>query len=99
MESTLAGQEDHVSMAPIAGRKAAQIARNAAGVVAVELIAAAEAVDLHAPLKTSAALQSVHGKVREITPRSTSDRYWADDMAALQAAVLAGDIAAGPHLG
>jgi histidine ammonia-lyase len=96
---TSAGQEDHVSMAPIAGRKAAQIARNAAGVVAVELIAAVEAVDLHAPLKTSAALQSVHGKVREITPRSTSDRYWADDMAALQAAVLAGDIAAGPHLG
>ncbi len=52
---TSAGQEDHVSMAPIAGRKATQIARNAAGVVAVELIAAAEAVDLHAPLKTSAA--------------------------------------------
>ena len=96
---TSAGQEDHVSMAPIAGRKAAQIARNAAGVVAVELIAAAEAVDLHAPLKTSAKLQSVHAKVREITPRSTSDRYWADDMAALQAAVLAGDIAAGPYLG
>jgi histidine ammonia-lyase len=96
---TSAGQEDHVSMAPIAGRKATQIARNAAGVVAVELIAAAEAVDLHAPLRTSAALRSVHGKVREITPRSTSDRYWADDMAALQAAVLAGDIAAGPYLG
>jgi histidine ammonia-lyase len=96
---TSAGQEDHVSMAPIAGRKAAQIARNAAGVVAVELIAAAEAVDLHAPLRTSARLQSVHAKVREITPRSTSDRYWADDMAELQAAVLAGDIAAGPYLG
>ena len=38
---TSAGQEDHVSMAPIAARKAGQIARNAAGVVAVELIAAA----------------------------------------------------------
>ena len=96
---TSAGQEDHVSMAPIAGRKATQIARNAAGVVAVELIAAAEAVDLHAPLKTSPRLQTVHSKVREITPRSSSDRYWADDMAALQAAVLAGDIAAGPYLG
>ena len=51
---TSAGQEDHVSMAPIAARKAAQIARNAAGVVAVELIAAAQGVDFHAPLKTSA---------------------------------------------
>ena len=92
---TSAGQEDHVSMAPIAGRKAAQIARNAAGVVAVELIAAAEAVDLHGPLKTSPRLHSVHAKVREFTPRSASDRYWADEMTALQAAVLAGEFGEG----
>ena len=92
---TSAGQEDHVSMAPIAARKAGQIARNAAGVVAVELIAAAQGVDFHAPLKTSPKLQAVHSKVRAITPRFTSDRYWADDMAALQAAVLAGEIGAG----
>ncbi len=89
---TSAGQEDHVSMAPIAGRKAAQIARNAAGVVAVELIAAAEAIDLHAPLRTSARLQAIHSKVREFTPRSSFDRYWADDMSALQTAVLAGEV-------
>ena len=50
---TSAGQEDHVSMAPIAARKAAQIARNAAGVIAVELMAGAEGIDYHAPLKTS----------------------------------------------
>ena len=55
---TSAGQEDHVSMAPIAARKAAQIARNAAGVIAVELMAAAEGIDYHAPLKTSAKLQA-----------------------------------------
>ena len=90
---TSAGQEDHVSMAPIAGRKAAQIARNAAGVVAVELMTSAQAVDFHAPLKTSPKLQAVHAKVREITPRFTSDRYWADELAALQSAVLAGEIA------
>jgi histidine ammonia-lyase len=89
---TSAGQEDHVSMAPIAARKAGQIARNAAGVIAVELITAAQGVDLHAPLRTSARLQAVHSKVREITPRFTSDRYWADDLAALQTAVLAGEI-------
>jgi histidine ammonia-lyase len=89
---TSAGQEDHVSMAPIAARKAGQIARNAAGVIAVELIAAAQGVDFHAPLKTSAKLQRVHSKVRELSPNFTSDRYWADDMAALQAAVLGGQI-------
>ena len=90
---TSAGQEDHVSMAPIAARKAAQIARNAAGVVAVELIAAAQGVDYHAPLKTSEKLQVLHAKVRAISPRLEADRYWADEMAALQAAVLAGEIA------
>ena len=92
---TSAGQEDHVSMAPIAGRKAAQIARNAAGVVAVELIAAARGIDFHAPLKTSAKLQQVHAAVREVTACFSSDCYWADDMAALQAAVLAGEIGSG----
>ncbi|MBA2770575.1 MAG: hypothetical protein H0U34_00955 [Sphingomonas sp.] len=75
------------------------IARNAAGVVGVELIAAAQGVDLHAPLRTSRKLQQVHGKVRELTPRFTADRYWADDMAALQAAVLAGDIGTAEMLG
>jgi histidine ammonia-lyase len=89
---TSAGQEDHVSMAPIAARKAAQIARNAAGVVAVELIAAAQGIDYHAPLNTSSRLQDVHGRVRKITPHFTADRYWAGDMAALQTAVLAGEI-------
>ena len=79
-------------MAPIAARKAATIARNAAGVIAVELIAAGQGVDYHAPLKSSAKLQAIHAKVRAISPRLESDRYWADEMAALQAAVLAGEI-------
>jgi histidine ammonia-lyase len=89
---TSAGQEDHVSMAPIAARKAATIARNAAGVIAVELIAAAQGVDFHAPLKTSPKLQDVHATVRAISPHFTTDRYWADEMSALQAAVLDGQI-------
>ena len=89
---TSAGQEDHVSMAPIAARKAAQIAKNVAGIVAVELIAAAQGVDYHAPLKTSAKLQPLHAKVRAISPRLESDRYWADEMAALQAAVFDGKL-------
>ena len=96
---TSAGQEDHVSMAPIAARKAGAIARNAAGVIAVELMAAAEGVDYHAPLKTSPKLQAVHEKVRALSPHFTADRYWADEMAALQAAVLAGEIGGADWLG
>ncbi|MES2119855.1 MAG: histidine ammonia-lyase [Pseudomonadota bacterium] len=92
---TSAGQEDHVSMAPIAARKAGQIARNAAGVIAVELMAAAEGIDYHAPLKTSPQLEKTHAAVRAHSPHFTADRYWADEMAALQAAVLAGSFGGG----
>jgi len=95
---TSAGQEDHVSMAPISARKAATIARNVAGIIGVELIAAAQGVDYHAPLKTSAKLQPIHAKVRSLSPRLESDRYWADEMAALQAAVLGGAITDGELL-
>ena len=91
---TSAGQEDHVSMAPIAARKAAQIARNAAGVVAVELMAGAEGIDYHTPLKSSPKLQAIHAAVRARSPHFTADRYWADEMSALQSAVLAGEIGA-----
>lgn len=91
---TSAGQEDHVSMAPIAARKAANIARNAAGVVAVELMAAAEGIDYHAPLKTSPRLERVYTAVRALSAHFTADRYWADEISALQDAVLKGEIQA-----
>jgi histidine ammonia-lyase len=90
---TSAGQEDHVSMAPIAARKAVSIARNTAGIIAVELIAAAQGVDYHAPLTTSDKLQSLHRKVRALSPHLETDRYWADEMAALQSAILNGELA------
>jgi histidine ammonia-lyase len=78
-------------MAPIAARKAARIASNAAGIIAVKLIAAAQGVDHHAPLRTSAKLQKVHGAIRNHSSKFGADRYWADEMAALQSAVLAGE--------
>jgi len=96
---TSAGQEDHVSMAPIAARKAATIARNTAGVIAVELMAAAEGIDYHAPLATSANLQQVYSAVRKLSPHFTADRYWANEISALQAAVLSGEIGVGEFLG
>lgn len=96
---TSAGQEDHVSMAPIAARKAAAIARNTAGVVAIELITAAQGVDYHAPLRTSAPLQALHSAIRSISPHLEADRYWADEIASLQGAVLDGRMSGGFLLG
>ncbi len=78
---TSANQEDHVSMATFAGRKAGDIAANAANVVAIELLAAAQGVEFHAPLKTSAPLQAAHAKIRAVSPRLTQDRSLAGDIA------------------
>jgi histidine ammonia-lyase len=77
---TSANQEDHVSMATFAGRKAGDIARNAANVIAIELLAAAQGVDFHAPLKTSAALQKAHSIVREESAHLDQDRSLAHDI-------------------
>ena len=77
---TSANQEDHVSMATFAGRKAGDIARNAARVVAIELLAAAQGIDFQAPLKTSPALQSAYDRVRAVSQRLATDRSLAGDI-------------------
>ena len=77
---TSANQEDHVSMATFAGRKACDIATNAANVIAIELLAAAQGVEFHAPLKTSDALQTAIAKVRSVSARLTQDRSLAPDI-------------------
>jgi histidine ammonia-lyase len=78
---TSANQEDHVSMATFGARKAGEIAVNAAHVVAIELLAAAQGVDFHAPLKTSAALQKAYAQVRAVSPHLDQDRSLAADIA------------------
>ncbi|HEY0116830.1 MAG TPA: histidine ammonia-lyase [Allosphingosinicella sp.] len=87
---TSAGQEDHVSMATHAGTKARRIAGNAAGAVGIELLAAAQGVEFHRPLRTSAALEEAVALIRGRVPFYERDRYMADDLAWAQQAVLDG---------
>lgn len=87
---TSANQEDHVSMATHGAVKAGRIAANAAGVVGIELIAAAQGLDFHAPLNTSPALLGVHRAVRAAVPPIERDRYLASDLAWAKTAVLDG---------
>lgn len=87
---TSANQEDHVSMATFAARKAGDVARNAAHVIAIELMAAAQGVDFHAPTLTSAPLRAAHGKIRAAVAHLDQDRALAGDIAALSALVEAG---------
>jgi histidine ammonia-lyase len=99
---TSAGQEDHVSMATHAGTKARRIAGNAAGAIGVELLAAAQGIDFHRPLRTSPVLEEVMAATRAAVPFYESDRYMADDLAWAQRSVLEGrfsEMLAAPLLG
>ncbi len=87
---TSANQEDHVSMATHGALKARRIAHNAAGVIGVELLAAAQGVDFHAPLETSPPLRRAHAAIRADVPFYAADRYLADDIAWAKQAVLDG---------
>ena len=87
---TSAGQEDHVSMATHGALKARRIADNAAGVIGIELMAGAQGIDFHAPLKSAPALQAAVAAIRAHVPFHARDRYLAPDVAWAKAAVLDG---------
>ncbi len=99
---TSAEKEDHVSMGTIAARKAESILRNAERVVAIELLAAAQAIEFLRPLETTAALEAAHRAVREVSPPLEGDRPLASDIEAVARLVRDGRIvevaqrAAGP---
>jgi histidine ammonia-lyase len=88
---TSANQEDHVSMATFAARRLADMAANSAGIVAIELLAAAQGVDFRAPLKTSSRLQQVHALIRSRVAFYDHDRYFAPDIALIQSLVESGE--------
>jgi histidine ammonia-lyase len=78
---TAADQEDHVSMATFAARRLADMVDNAATIIAIELMAAAQGIDFHAPLVTSEALLPAYQAVRERVPFIASDRRLAPEIA------------------
>ncbi|WP_020593564.1 histidine ammonia-lyase [Kiloniella laminariae] len=77
---TSANQEDHVSMATFAARRLSDMAQNTAGVLAVELLSAAQGIDFHKPLKTSAVLEGVMARIRKDVPFFEKDRYFSGDL-------------------
>ena len=77
-------------MSTFAARRLAEMARNSAGIVAIELLAAAQGIDFRAPLKTSVRLHEVHKLVRSKVGFYDHDRYFAPDITAIQSLVEAG---------
>ncbi|MET7140228.1 histidine ammonia-lyase [Xanthomonas sp. PPL139] len=91
---TSANQEDHVSMAAHGARRLLPMAENAANVVGIELLAAAQGCDFHAPLRSSAALEAARALLRTRVPALQDDRYFHPDMLAATALVRDGALAA-----
>jgi len=87
---TSANQEDHVSMATFAARRLGDMADNTIGIVAIELLAAAQGVDFRAPLVTSPSLQHAMAAIRARVPFYSEDRYFAPDIEAIKALVASG---------
>jgi histidine ammonia-lyase len=91
---TSANQEDHVSMATFAARRLDDMAHNTAVIVGIELLAAAQGVDFHRPLKSSPHLEHVHQQLRAKVPFFDADRFFAPDIEAAKQMVLGGDLSA-----
>jgi histidine ammonia-lyase len=91
---TSANQEDHVSMATHGARRLGPMAENLAGILGVEALMAAQGVDMRRPLTTSPRLQEALRVVRAAAAYLDVDRPLAPDMAAAQALVATGALAA-----
>ncbi len=90
---TSANQEDHVSMATHAARRLGPMVENAAAVVGIELLAAAQGIDFHRPARSSASLEHVHAGIRADVPFYAADRYFAPDIEAAKKLVQSGRFA------
>ncbi|KQT32116.1 histidine ammonia-lyase [Sphingomonas sp. Leaf412] len=91
---TSANQEDHVSMAAHGARRLIAMAANVDAVLGIELLAAAQGCDFHAPLTSSAPVERIRALLRAAVPTLTDDRHMAPDMAAATALVVDGALLA-----
>ncbi len=77
---TSLGQEDHVSMGSISGRKLNRVLDNLEFILAIELLSAAQAIEFRKPLKSSAILEHAHELVRTRVSFASEDRVFAEDV-------------------
>jgi histidine ammonia-lyase len=77
---TSANQEDHVSMATHGALRLHRMNANTEGIIAIELLAAAEGLDFRRPLKSSQPLELAHELIRSKIPRRLKDREFSGDI-------------------
>ena len=93
---TSAGKEDHVSMGMTAALKLRSIVDNAENLIAIELLAAAEALEHRRPLKSSAPIERAYEKIRKYAAPLLDDRALAEEIERLASGVRAGEFDTGP---
>jgi histidine ammonia-lyase len=81
---TSLGQEDHVSMGSISGRKLNRVIDNLEYILAIELLSACQAIEFRRPLKSSAILEFAHDYVRRFVGFAEEDRIFANDINAIK---------------
>jgi len=89
---TSAGQEDHVSMAPNAGKRLWPMADNVCGILAVEWLGACQGLDFRAGLKTTELLEKARQLLREKVPFYQEDRFFAPDIEAAEQLLKSGQL-------
>jgi len=77
---TSLGQEDHVSMGSISGRKLSEILDNLEHILAIELLSACQAIEFRRPLKSSQVLEGAHDYVRNFVEFASEDRIFGEDI-------------------
>ncbi|HKF76327.1 MAG TPA: histidine ammonia-lyase [Candidatus Dormibacteraeota bacterium] len=87
-------QEDHVSMGWTAALKLRRVLANLGRILAVELVCAARALDLRAPLRPAAATEAVRDALRERVAGVGPDRFLAPELAAAEELVRMGAVVA-----
>lgn len=88
---TSANQEDHVSMATYGARRLITMAGNTAVVLGIELMAAAQGMDLRRPARSTPALEAAKRILRQTVPFYSEDRYFSSDMNTAAGLILDGD--------
>lgn len=91
--TTSGNKEDYVSMGMGAAIKLKKIVENTRNALAIEAMAAAQALDLLAPLKTSKRLQRAHAAIRAVSPALEKDRVIYQDFARIADVIAAGKLA------
>jgi histidine ammonia-lyase len=84
---TSLGQEDHVSMGSISGRKLEKILENLEYILAIELMTACQAIEFRRPLRSSPILECAHQFVRQKVSFAKEDRIFADDIGRIKAMI------------